>query len=138
MLYLSVTKCSFYGIIIALVLYVMVFCTVFDVSVAITAYLEEQGSSAFSECTVLESVTRACEVSTDVVGEFIYMLKMFLHSEKSEFCKKMIAFGYPEKYVINCIPKLTHVQKSMSGSYKLTSFKWRIDISFLNRFERNT
>lgn len=93
--------------------------------------MDEQSHS--TSYALLESVTSACDVSTDIVGEFIYMLKTFLFIEKSEFCKKMFALGYPEKYIKSCISKLTHVQKSMSGSYKLTSFKWRIDISFLNR-----
>lgn len=71
----------------------------------------------------------------DYLGLFIKIIREYRECDAKEFCKRMIILGYSEKFVDNCVAQLSQLQLERLAVFnKLTSFKWRLDISFFDRF----
>lgn len=71
----------------------------------------------------------------DFLGLYIKVIREFCESDPKEFNKKMLLMGYSEDFVNNSISQLSQMRFQRCVEFdKLTSFKWRLDISFFDRF----
>lgn len=71
----------------------------------------------------------------DFLGLFIKIIREYAECEPKEFNKKMLLLGYSEHFINNCMSQLAQLQLETNVLFdKLTSFKWRLDVSFFDRF----
>lgn len=75
----------------------------------------------------------------DFLGLYIKIIREYSESNPKEFHKKLILLGYSEEFVNNCVSQLSQLPLERVVLFdKLTSLKWRLDISFFDRFVKNS
>lgn len=83
----------------------------------------------------LKDIGCSYEKCLDFLGLYIKLIREHLESDSKEFSKKMFILGYSEQFVRNCMAQLSQLQSERPVVFdQLTSFKWRLDISFFNKY----
>lgn len=83
----------------------------------------------------LEEAGYDYEKCLDFLGLYVKVIREFAESEPREFNKKLLLLGHSEEFVNNCNSLLPQLQLDRAVLFdKLTAFKWRLDISFFDRF----
>lgn len=94
------------------------------------------GKPVDEECVrELEETGCNYERCLDYLGLYIRIIKEYSECGAKEFCKRMVLLGYSEEFVNNCVSQLSQLKLDRVALFnKLTSFKWRLDVSFFDRF----
>lgn len=93
---------------------------------------------------VVDNITKdaglSIEQTYEIIGVYIGIIKLFLHNNYNNFNTKLLEIGFSPDFISNL--SLLENQKelisnlrrfSSNNFYKLSIFKWKIDISLLDR-----
>lgn len=95
---------------------------------------------------IVENITKdvglSKEQTYEIIGIYIAIVKSFLHNSYNNFNTKLLEAGFSQDFISNLgllenqkelISNLRH--HSSNNFYKLSIFKWKIDISLMDRYE---
>lgn len=97
---------------------------------------------------IVENITRDVGLSKDqtfeIIGVYISIVKLFLQHNYSEFSSKLLEIGFSTNFISklsladNHKELVSNLRRHTSNNFnKLSIIKWKIDISLMDRYERN-
>lgn len=93
---------------------------------------------------VIENVSKDTEIPKEqiykLLGVYIGLLKLFMETSDAEFINRLKELGFPPEFIErlplvgNRDEVIINLRKNVNDSFrKLSSLKWKIDISLSNR-----